>query len=160
MSLKVWFFAMAQKLTESVTEAHLKLHVPSINGKFLAVSWFAGGFIFVDINLKQLERPQNTLPYFSMLISFVLFFQRSWRKSRSKCPPWQLWLLHNLQLEWFQTKLLDFEILKFPATATFWGLKRTLSTNLKMAFISNLRWDAIISFPSMHNASQEVIKGL
>ena len=78
---------MAQKLTESVTaEAHLKLHVPSINGKFPAMLWFAGGFIFVDINLRQLERPQNTLSYFSMLISFVLFFQRSWRKSRSKCP--------------------------------------------------------------------------
>ena len=132
---------MAQKLTESVTEADLKLHVPSINGKFLAVSWFAGGFIFVNINLKQLERPQNTLTYFSMLISFVLFFQRSWRKSRSKCRLWQLWLLNNMQLEWPQTKLLDFEILKFPVTA-FWGLKRTLSTtNLKMAFISSLRWD-------------------
>ena len=38
------------------------------------------------------------MSYFSMLISFVLFFQRSWRKSRSNCPPWQLWLLHTLQL--------------------------------------------------------------
>ena len=142
MSLKVWFFfAIAQKLTESVTEAHLKLHVPSINGKFLAVLWFAEGFIFVNINLKRLERPQNTLTCFSMLISFVLFFQRSWRKSRSKCPLWQLWLLHNKQLEWPQRKLLDFEILKFSVIA-FWGLKRTLSsTNLKMAFISYLRWD-------------------
>ena len=40
-----------------------------------------------------------------------------------------------------QRKLLDFEILKFSVIA-FWGLKRTLSsTNLKMAFISYLRWD-------------------
>lgn len=130
----------------------------------MANSWPCRGSLevsFLLISISSSWKDHKTMSYFSMLISFVLFFQRSWRKSQSKCPPWQLWLLHNMQLEQPWTKLLDFEILKFPVTATFWGLKRTLSTtNLKMAFISSLRWDDIISFPSMHNASQEVIKGL
>ena len=83
MSLKVcfFFFAMAQKLTESVTEAHLKLHVPSISGKVLAMPWFARGFIFVDINLKQLERPQN-----NVLLLHVNFFCFVFPKELEKIP--------------------------------------------------------------------------
>ena len=77
----IFFFATAQKLTESVTEAHLKLHVPSINGKFLAMSWFAGGFIFVDINLKQSERPQN-----NVLLLHVNFFCFVFPKELEKIP--------------------------------------------------------------------------
>lgn len=66
---------------DRVTEAHLKLHVPSINGKFLAMSWFAGGFIFIDINLKQLERPQN-----NVLLLQVNFFCFVFPKELEKIP--------------------------------------------------------------------------
>lgn len=76
----MFFFCDGSEI-ESVTKAHLKLHVPSINGKVLAVPWFARGFIFVDINLKQLERPQN-----NVLLLHVNFFCFVFPKELEKIP--------------------------------------------------------------------------